>query len=119
MPTRSAKIYRKLTQPLGVTLENCPVCGADAELIEYAIPFDCSLRKLHSVMCSNGEGFEPSTKIEVEGCLLFYSPEDLFHSSIVEAIGYWNEYAKVLEVQRQKHTKERVNPSGYIIHSPV
>ena len=96
--------YRQLEIPAGVTLHECPVCGADAELWQYSKSETAPTNKV--VMCSNGDKFGPQDGIANEGCLLFMPPEDFYKATIREAVKYWHDYAKALmAIQRANRWK--------------
>jgi len=58
-------------------------------------------------MCSNGEKFGPQDGLTNEGCLLYMPPQDFYRGRIVEAVKYWNEYAKALNAQRRQRNWQR------------
>ena len=100
------ELYKKAELPVGTHVEPCPVCGADAELWQYSTDFkNGPIDKV--LMCSNGEKFGPQEGLTNEGCLLYMPPQDFYHGRIVEAVNYWNEYAKAMNAQRRQRNWER------------
>lgn len=97
--------YKRLEIPAGVTLHECPVCGADPELWQYSKSETAPTNKLG--MCSNGEKFGPQDGIANEGCLLFMPPDDFYKATIREAVKYWNDYAKALMVIQRANRWKR------------
>ena len=87
-------------------IEPCPVCGADAELWLYSKNFkDGPIQKV--VMCKNREKFGPQKGLVDEGCLLYMPPDQFYQGRIVEAVKYWNEYAKAINAQRRGRNWQR------------
>ena len=86
--------YKRLEVATGVTLRECPVCGADAELWQYSRSETAPTNK--AVMCSNGERFGPQDDPGDDGCLLYMPPEDFYKATIREAVAFWNDYARAL-----------------------
>lgn len=100
------ELYKKGEFPSGASVEPCPVCGADAELWHHSTDFkNGPINKV--VMCSNGESFGPQGSVADEGCLLFMPPRDFYCGRIVEAVKFWNEYAKALTAQRRGRNWKR------------
>lgn len=100
------ELYKKAELPVGTHVEPCPVCGADAELWQYSTDFkNGPIDKV--LMCSNGEKFGPQEGLTNEGCLLYMPPQDFYHGRIVEAVNYWNEYAKAMNAQRRQRNWKR------------
>lgn len=98
--------YKKTELPAKTHLEPCPVCGAKAELWQYSADFENGpIDKV--VMCTNGERFGPQEGLVNEGCLLYMPPPDFYRGRIVEAIQFWNNYAKALTAQRRARNWER------------
>ncbi|MBK8746124.1 hypothetical protein [Propionivibrio sp.] len=58
-------------------------------------------------MCTNGERFGPQDGAVNEGCLLYMPPQDFYRGRIVEAVKFWNEYAKMLNTQRRGRNWKR------------
>lgn len=86
--------YKRLEVATGVTLHECPVCGADAELWQYSRSETAPTNK--AVMCSNGERFGPQDAMADDGCLLNMPPDDFYKATIREAVAFWNDYARAL-----------------------
>ena len=100
------ELYKKADLPAGMHVEPCPVCRADAELWQYSTDFkNGPIDKV--VMCSNGDRFWPQDGAMNEGCLLYMPPPDFYRGRIVEAVTFWNEYAKALNAQRREREKPR------------
>lgn len=97
--------YKRVTTPDDTRLEPCPVCGADAELWSHSLDFKNG--PIHKVvMCSNGEKFGPQIAdggCLHGGCLLFMPSNDFYRNRIVDAVKYWNDYAKALDALRRKN----------------
>lgn len=94
------ELYKKAELPSGAYLAPCPVCGADAELLQYSEDFaNGPIEKV--AMCTNGDRFGPQDGAMNEGCLLYMPPQEFYRGRIVEAVKYWNEYANVLNAQRR------------------
>lgn len=94
------ELYKKADFVVKTPIEPCPVCGADAELWQYSEDFkNGPIDKV--MMCSNGERFGPQDGAVNEGCLLYMPPRDFYFGRIVEAVKFWNEYAKALNAQRR------------------
>lgn len=87
--------YTQLPCP-DLTISECPVCGSAATLWQY----EHSNGAQKIVMCSNGESFGPQDCEVDAGCLLYLPPQDFYKSRIVDAIKFWNDYAKALTSQR-------------------
>lgn len=102
----STELYKKTELPIGTHIEPCPVCGADAELWQYSKNFkNGPIEKV--VMCTNGERFGPQDGAMNEGCLLYMPPPNFYRGRMVEAVTFWNAYAKVLNAQRRKRNWKR------------
>ena len=100
------ELYKKAELTDGMVLAPCPVCGADAELWLYSTDFkNGPIDKV--AMCTNGEKFGPQDGLMNEGCLLYMPPQDFYRGRIVEAVKYWNDYAKVLNEQRRGRNWKR------------
>ena len=100
------ELYKPADLPTGTPVEPCPVCGADAQLWQYSTDFKAGpIEKV--LMCSNGEKFGPQDGLTNEGCLLYMPPQDFYRGRIVEAVKYWNEYAKALNAQRRQRNWQR------------
>lgn len=100
------ELYKPGELPAGAQVEPCPVCGADAQLWQYSTDFKTGpIEKV--LMCSNGEKFGPQDGLTNEGCLLYMPPQDFYRGRIVEAVKYWNEYAKALNAQRRQRNWQR------------
>jgi hypothetical protein len=89
--------YKKLDDQ--VVLEPCPVCGSAAELWQYSTSLDSPTSKV--VCCSSKLPIGPRVGVMLDGCLLYMPPDDFYRSRIVEAVKYWNEFAKALEKYRR------------------
>lgn len=92
-------LYKQVPTPDGSHLETCPVCGSQAELWQYAE--DDTSPTTKAVMCSHGDCIGPQEGMVQEGCPLFMAPADFYCATAREAIKYWNEYAKALNVLRR------------------
>ena len=100
------ELYKKAELPAGAHVEPCPVCGADAELWQYSKDFkNGPIDKV--VMCANGERFGPQDGAVNEGCLLYMPPQDFYRGRVVEAVKFWNQYAKALNAQRRGRNWKR------------
>jgi len=89
--------YQKLETPAVVV--RCPVCGGPASLWQYQKSADGPASKV--VMCDNGEAFGPQDGMTNEGCLLYMPPDGHYKARILEAVNYWNDYAKALNTMRR------------------
>jgi hypothetical protein len=101
--------YKKGDLPETTYISPCPVCGADAELWLFSNDFaNGPIEKV--ICCSNGYRFGPQTSELNAGCLLWMPPCDFYRGRVVEAVNYWNEYAKALSaIRRARHwTRARV-----------
>jgi len=106
--TLSQELYKQVTEDHPY-LEPCPVCGVAAELWQYSKDFkDGPIQKV--VMCTNGERFDPQDCVQGEGCLLYMPPDSFYRGRIIEAVKYWNAYAKAIKAQRHKRNWERCKP---------
>jgi hypothetical protein len=96
--------YKRLETPAGSAIENCPVCGCQAELWQYSAADDGPTNKL--VCCTRSDPFGPQDGIIMAGCLLYLPPQAFYMATSREAIRYWNDYAKALEkLRRAEHWK--------------
>lgn len=96
--------YKRLELPAGVTLHECPVCGADPELWQYSKSETAPTNK--AVMCSNGTAFGPQDGLANEGCPLNMPPDDFYKATIREAVKFWTEYSRALmAIQRANRWK--------------
>lgn len=88
-------------QPDPATVARCPICASPAEVWQYSANPDAQLQRV--VMCTNGEAFGPQLTDGMTllgGCLLYMPPDDFYRARTVEAVKYWNEYAKALNALR-------------------
>jgi len=100
------ELYKPADLPAGTHVEPCPVCGAEPQLWQHSTDFKSGpIEKV--LMCSNGEKFGPQDGLTNEGCLLYMPPQDFYRGRIVEAVKYWNEYAKALNAQRRQRNWQR------------
>lgn len=97
--------YKRLEIPAGVTLRPCPACGADAELWQYSKSETSPTNKIG--MCSNGTAIGPQQGLVHEGCLLFMPPDEFYQATIREAVKFWNEYARALEIIQRANRWKR------------
>lgn len=101
----SHDMYRRMTPPPRETVLPCPVCESEAAVWEFSeSPTD---RVQRVVMCENGERFGPQDGLSNDGCLLYMPPDQFYHGRGVDAVRYWNEYAKALISQRRKRSWKR------------
>lgn len=89
--------YKKIDTPDSVQLVPCPVCCAPAEI--WRRSDSPSSPTETAVCCSNGEQIGPQDGEVNNGCLLYMPPDSFYRGTIREAVKYWTEYAKALEVQ--------------------
>ena len=97
------ELYKKADYVVKTPIAECPVCGSPAELWQYSENFATGI--IHKVvMCTNGDSFHPQDGFVGEGCLLYMPPNNFYRGRYIEAIKYWNEYAKAVIEQRNRKT---------------
>lgn len=110
------ELYKNAELPAGAYLAPCPVCGALASLWQYSKDFkNGPIEKV--AMCTNGDRFGPQDGATTEGCLLYMPPQDFYRGRIMEAVKYWNEYAKVLDEQRRGRNWKRAKVLRTLTHN--
>lgn len=105
------ELYKKTAIPAGTALEACPVCGAAAELWQFSEKTDEPTTKV--VMCSNGDALGPQIKdgsAVFVGCLLYMPPEAFYRARAIDAVKYWNDYARALTALREANHHDATLP---------
>lgn len=109
------EMYKLAQLPDNLTLEDCPVCGAVAELWSYSKDFQGGpIYKV--VMCSHNEAIGPRDNDIYESCPLIMPPDDFCHGRIVEAVKFWNDYALALTGLRRERAVKKETPFGLYPH---
>lgn len=81
-------------------IEPCPLCGSSAKVWKYSMDFkDQPVSKV--VMCSNAEILNTE-------CALFLPSLNFYKPRIIDAIEFWNAYAKAVTKQRIKRISEKM-----------
>lgn len=82
-------------------LDPCPVCGAEAEMWQFAEKEGDVAQRL--VCCTSGEASEAFAGARghlLGGCLLFMPPQDFYQPTARQAERHWNEFARACEQAR-------------------